>query len=252
MLAKEKEHTMSLIKEWHDLAVAGGTMRAYVARPAGDQKAPSVIVLQEIFGVNAHIRDVTERVAAEGYVAIAPDYFWRTDPNMELEYNAAGAQRGMSNLKKLDAEQLLQDVKACLKFLQAQTYTTGKVGTMGFCIGGHVAYLAACEEDITATASFYGGGIASFRPGGGAPTVALTTNIRGEILCLFGAKDKGITSDHVDTIRRALINGRIPYEVAVYPDADHAFFCDQRAMFHKVSRDDAWRKVKQFFARTLK
>ena len=114
-----------------------------------------------------------------------------------------------------------------------------------------MAYLAACEANITATASFYGGGIAVFRPGGGAPTVSLTPNIRGEILCLFGAKDSMITADQVDTIRRALISFGIPSEVAVYPDASHGFFCDHRAAFHEVSRDDAWRKVKRLFSRTL-
>jgi carboxymethylenebutenolidase len=240
-----------LIKEWQELSVGGGKMRAYTARPANVSKAPAVLVFQEIFGVNIHIREVTERLAGEGYVAIAPDYFWRTDPGMDLDYTPESRTRGFDNLKKLHSEQLLDDTNACLKFLQAQPYTTEKVGSIGFCIGGHVAYLVACEANITATAAFYGGGIASFRPGGGAPTVSLTPNIRGELLYSYGAKDNAMITGQADSLRRALVNARVPYEVAMYPDAEHGFFCDHRTTFHEPSRDDAWRKVQRLFARTL-
>lgn len=235
-----------------EIRVGQGSMGGYLAYPKGTAKAPGVLVFQEIFGVNSHIRSVTERVAKEGYVTLAPDYFWRTDPGVELNYDAEGRKRGVANLQKLQSEELLQDVEASLSFLRARPdVITDRIGCMGFCIGGHVAYLTACETDVAASVAFYGGGIATFRPGGGVPTVSLSTNIRGEILCLFGGKDAGIPKSQRDTIEKALSEAKIKHEIVVYPDAEHGFFCDQRATFHEPSRDAAWEKVKGFFSRVL-
>jgi carboxymethylenebutenolidase len=123
---------------------------------------------------------------------------------------------------------------------------------MGFCIGGHMTYLTACETDVAASASFYGGGIAAPQGPGGAPsTVSRTPKIRGKVLCLFGQKDALIPQAQVDAIRAALAKAGVKHEVVVYPDADHGFFCDQRATYQKSAADDAWKRVKALFESEL-
>ena len=115
-----------------------------------------------------------------------------------------------------------------------------------------MTYLTACETDIQAAASFYGGGIAGPQgPGGAASTVSRTAGIKGRILCLFGGQDAMIPQDQVEAIRKALEAAGTSHEVVVYPDADHGFNCDRRATYHKASADDAWSKMLALFADTL-
>lgn len=228
-------------------------MGAYVARPDDGQSHPAVIVWMEVFGVNSHIRDVTERVAAEGYVAIAPDFFHRSAPGIELGYDEAGMNEGIANMMKLTADQMIADAQSALTYLRGRADVRGhKVGVMGFCIGGHMTYLTACETDVAAAASFYGGGIAAPEgPGGAASTVGRTAGISCPILCLYGAKDPHIPLDQVDQVRSALAAAGTQHEVIVYDEADHGFFCDKRASFHQASADDAWTRVKALFKTAL-
>jgi carboxymethylenebutenolidase len=123
---------------------------------------------------------------------------------------------------------------------------------MGFCIGGHMTYLTACETDVDAAASFYGGGIvADPGPGGEASTVSRTGKIRGRIVCLMGGQDSLIPAEHVQQIREALESAGTNHEVVVYDAADHGFFCDQRATYHEASAKDAWERVKALFSAEL-
>jgi carboxymethylenebutenolidase len=135
---------MEIRSERVRIPVGGGTMGAYLVRPADAAPRAGVIVYMEIFGVNAHIRDVADRVAREGYAVLAPDFFHRTHPGIELGYDEAGMGTGMKGLMALDADQMIADVQAALAFLRKQPNVTGKVGAMGFCIGGHMTYLTAC------------------------------------------------------------------------------------------------------------
>ncbi len=245
---------MTIETERVRIQVAGEaqTMMGYLARPISPGPHPAVIVLQEIFGVNAHIRDVTERVAKEGYVAIAPDYHHRAAPEQELDYTPEGMQKGMKVIPLLTQEGVHADLQATISFLQARKDVRGdRLGCIGFCIGGHVAYLAAEKFPLRATASFYGGGIATFTPGGGRPTVEKTAEIKGKIVCLFGRDDKQISPDQVETIRRALTEHHVRHEVVVYDGADHGFFCDRRASYHPASAADAWQRVKRLFNEEL-
>jgi carboxymethylenebutenolidase len=231
---------------------AARPMGGYLARPSDGTPRPAVLVFMEIFGVNAHIRDVTERVAREGYVALAPDYFHRTGPGVEYGYDEKGMAGGMKLLGALRADEMIADAQAAIAGLRARKDVRAKIGAMGFCIGGHMTYLSACETDIAAAASFYGGGIAAAQGPGGAPsTLSRTAKLRGKLLCLFGEKDHLIPSGQVDAIRQALERARAKHEVVVYPGADHGFFCDQRPTFQKAAADDAWRRVKALFASEL-
>jgi carboxymethylenebutenolidase len=228
-------------------------MGGYLARPADSRVRPAVIVWMEIFGVNSHIREVTERVAREGYVALAPDFFHRTAPGLELGYGEKDMQAGIGYLMKLDADEMIADARAALAWLRARPdVSSDRTGCMGFCIGGHMAFLTACETDVRATASYYGGGIAAPQAMGGKPSLlSRARGIRGKIVCFFGAKDAMIPGEQIEAIRKALQEAGVRFEIHVYPDADHGFHCDQRASYHAPSSRDAWQKTLQLFREEL-
>ncbi len=238
------------------LDVQGSKMPTYLALPEGAGPFPAVIVFEEIFGINVHIRDVADRLAREGYAAIAPDYHHRAWPaGTELAYSPEDMKRGMEVIPKLTADGMTADINATLAYLKSRKdVDTSKLGAIGFCIGGHAAYFAAATQPVKATASFYGGGIATFGPGGGAPTVDRTGQIKGRILCLFGKEDPMIPQDQVQKIKDALAKHHVKHEVVVYDGASHAFFCDvaSRGSYRPEAAKDAWERVKKRFAEELK
>ena len=244
---------MEITTERVHINIDAQTMGGYMVRPADTTPRPAVLVFMEIFGVNSHIQDVTERIAKEGYVALAPDFFHRTGPGVEYGYDETGMEEGIKLLNQLNADEMAADALAAVSFLKRKNFVIGnKIGAMGFCVGGHMTYLAACETDVVAAASFYGGGIAGAQGFGGQPsTVGRTGHIEGRMLCLFGGKDAHIPMTDVDTIRAALESNAIRHEVVVYPDADHGFFCNQRGSYHEAVATDAWDRVKKLFAEAL-
>lgn len=152
---------------------------AYLAEPAQAGTFPAVIVIQEIFGVNSHIRDVTERFAKEGYVAIAPAIYQRIAPGFETGYTPEDIAIGRQYKDQTKADELLSDFQATIAYLKNLPNVKGDaIGSIGFCFGGHVVYLGAILPDIKATASFYGAGITTSTPGGGAPTITHTSTTR--------------------------------------------------------------------------
>lgn len=237
-----------------ELTVDGGKMPTFVAYPEAAGPRPVVLVFQEIFGVNGHIKDVAARVAKEGYVAIAPDYHHRAWPTgTQLPYNDEGMKKGMEVIPKLTTEGVDKDIDACLAYLaNKKEANTQKLGAMGFCIGGHVTYLAAATRPLAAAASFYGGGIASFGPGGGKKTIDRTGDIKGKILCVFGKDDPMIPEDQVAAIRKALEENKVRHEVVVYDNASHAFFRDpDPRMYREHAAKDAWERTKRLFKEEL-
>lgn len=236
------------------MKVANGDLQidAYLAEPTGTGNYPAVIVIQEIFGVNAHIRDVTERIAKAGYVAIAPAIYQRTAPGFEVGYGEEDLILGRKYKDLTKADELLSDVQATIAYIKAKSNVKGdKIGAIGFCFGGHVVYLAATLPDIKATASFYGGGIATMTPGGGAPTITRTPEIKGTLYAFFGRQDPLIPNEQADQVEAALQASHIPHKVFRYPDAGHGFFCDRRGDYNPTAAADAWEKVKELFQQTL-
>lgn len=221
---------------------------AYLATPTASGTYPGIVVLQEIFGVNAHIRDVTERIAKEGYVAIAPAIFQRIAPDFETGYTPQDIEIGRKYKQQTKASELLSDITAAINYLKAQPQVKKSTfGCIGFCFGGHVAYLAATLPDIKATASFYGAGITTDTPGGGSPTITKTPEIKNTIYAFFGMNDASIPAQQVDQIEAELQKYYIPHRVFRYDGADHGFFCDQRASYNPKAAADAWEQVKQLF-----
>jgi carboxymethylenebutenolidase len=238
-----------------EIPVADGAMPAYLSRPDDGGKYPAqypgVLLFQEIFGVNRHIRSVADRVAAEGYVVLAPEAFHRSAPGIELGYDEKGLARGIELMSALTPARIEDDVTAAYDALKARDDVAGKgIGAMGFCFGGHVTYRAACTLPIAAAASFYGGGIAGMG-GSGPATVDLTPGIRGRILCLFGEKDGYIPLPAVEKIRVALTAAGVRHEVVVYPGVGHGFFCDERGDYDEAAASDAWRRVMDLFRSEL-
>lgn len=226
---------------------------AYWSRPAAAGRYPVVVVVQEIFGVNEHIRDVCDRLAREGYFAIAPALYQRLAPGFETGYTPEDVKIGRDYKERTRADELLGDIQAAIAWAQQQPETQpGKVGCIGFCFGGHVAYLAATLPEVGATASFYGAGIVTWSPGGGEPTVTRTAAIGGTILALFGMEDASIPVDQVDAIAAEFERHGIDGQVLRYDGAEHGFFCDRRGSYNPEAAAAAWVQVKRLFAARLK
>lgn len=224
---------------------------AYLAEPGNEGTHPAVIVIQEIFGVNIHIRDVTERLAKEGYVAIAPALFQRTAPGFEGGYTPEDVQVGRKYKDQTKADELLSDIQATIAYLRTlPNVKADAIGSIGFCFGGHVVYLAATLADIKGTASFYGGGIATSTPGGGAPTITRTPEIKGPIYAFFGTKDTGIPIEQTEQVEADLQKHQIPHQVFRY-EAEHGFFCDRRSSYNPEAAADAWKHVLELFQQNL-
>lgn len=237
-----------------NVIVANGDLEiaAYLAEPVGEGRFPGVVVIQEIFGVNDHIRSVTQRIAKEGYVAIAPAIYQRQAPGFEVGYSNQDLELGRKYKEQTKASELKSDVQATINYLKTlESVQADGFGSIGFCFGGHVVYLAATLPDIKATASFYGGGIVTGTPGGGEPTVSRTSEIPGVIYGFFGTEDPLIPNEQVDQIEVALKQHQIRHQIFRYP-ATHGFFCDQRDSYNPDAAEDAWKQVQQLFSQELK
>ncbi|OBQ29940.1 MAG: carboxymethylenebutenolidase [Aphanizomenon flos-aquae MDT14a] len=223
---------------------------AYLAKPTSPGSYPGIIVLQEIFGVNVHIREVTERIAQQGYVVIAPALFQRQAPGFETGYTPEDVEIGRKYAwLQTTASELLSDIQAAINYLKTlpQVKKDG-FGCIGFCFGGHVAYLAATLPDIKATASFYGAGITNRTPGGGNPTITRTSKITGTIYAFFGTEDGSIPLEQVDEIETELEKYKVPHRVLRYDGSDHGFFCDHRASYNSKAAANAWQQVQELFS----
>ncbi|MGB3532425.1 MAG: dienelactone hydrolase family protein [Microcoleaceae cyanobacterium] len=224
---------------------------AYLAEPITEGSFPGIVVIQEIFGVNAHIREVTERIAKAGYVAIAPAIYQRVAPGFEVGYSSEDLVLGRQYKEQTKATELLSDIQATIDYLKTlPDVKPGGFGTIGFCFGGHVVYLAATLPEIKATASFYGAGIATGTPGGGPPTLTRTSDISGVIYGFFGTQDPLIPNGQVDLIEAELQKHNIRHQIFRYP-ATHGFFCDRRDSYNPEAATDAWTHVKQLFQQQL-
>ncbi len=225
---------------------------AYLAMPEGSETYPGVIVIQEIFGVNEHIRDITRRLASEGYVAIAPAIYQRQAPGFEVGYSEEDVKQGREYKVQTQAEELIGDIQACINYLYSLPIVKQSgVGTIGFCFGGHVVYLAATLDRVAATASFYGAQIATWCPGSDQPTISRTKDITGTIYTFFGTEDPLIPNQQTEQIEESLKQHNIDHQVFRYEGATHGFMCNRRDSYSPDVAKDAWKKVLDLFSQKL-
>jgi len=208
-----------------------------------------VLVLPEVFGINPWVRSVAERLAAQGYGALAVPLFSRTAPDLELPYDEAALLEGRSHKDRTTTPQLLDDLALAADWLgQAVDRPGAGLGCVGFCFGGHVAMLAATLPSVAATVSCYGAGVASGRPGGGPPTLDLVPSIPGRVLCLLGREDPLIPASDRDAIEAALAaanRGRLPGtgHCLQVLEGGHGFLCEARADHHPSSAQQGWAEL---------
>lgn len=227
--------------------VPGSTsMAAYLARPDGTHARASVIVGMELFGVTAHVRDICDRLAAHGYAAIAPDFYHRTCPGIELAADAHGRERGFELLQQLTRTQALDDLAATIEWVAVNRAPLA--GVVGLSLGGHLAYLAATQFELPAVAIFYGGWIPTTditisQP---EPTIAATAQIGGRVQMFVGCNDPIVPAEHRRQITDALTAAGTDHQLIEYPGVGHGFLCDRRASFHPEAANDAWNRLLRF------
>lgn len=233
------------------LPTPDGAMNAFLVTPAGGGKMPGIVVAQEAFGVNGHIREICRRLAASGYAALAPELYHREGPGLEFAYSDYEACR--PRLAALTNDGIEVDVNAAMGCLRSLPQVDpARVGVIGFCMGGFVAFLAACRTDVAAAVSFYGGGIVRPRPAARmTPILGEADRISCPILCLFGAEDASIPAEDVQQIRERLRSLSKRNEVVTYPNAGHGFLCEERSSYSPVAAEDAWKKTLAWFAELL-
>ncbi len=219
--------------EWLDITASDGkTIKMYIAMPDGKAKG-AIVVLQEIFGVNAHIRSVCERYAAEGYVAAAPAIFDRQSPGYERGYTPEDVQAGIAMMQSFDRDAVMLDIGAAVDAVTQY----GKVGIVGYCLGGSLAYGAAISRDDLAAASCYYGGMisdmADMAPK--CPTIVH-----------FGETDQSIPLEKAEIVKQK----RPEVPVYIYP-AGHGFSCDARPAYEPVSAKLAWERTLKLFAENV-
>ena len=219
------------------ISASDGQFSSYLATAAGPA-AGSVVVIQEIFGVNSHIRAVCDRLAAAGFNALAPDLFHRSEPGVQLGYAEADVNQGFALMQQMDHAKALADIDACFADLRSHG---GQVAVLGFCMGGLLAFRSAANLNPDAAVAYYGGGIANFLGEAG--------NIRCPIQFHFGEKDHFIPMTDVEKIRLATAV-TAESELHVYP-ADHGFNCDQRGSYDASAARLAWQRSLDFLRRHL-
>lgn len=210
----------------------GNTFSAYKAEPEGTPKG-GVVIMQEIFGINSHIRSVVDRMAGEGYTAIAPAIFDRIEKGVELGYNEDTMKQGMGYRGQLSWDDVINDVNASV----AEIADAGKTGILGFCFGGSIAWVAADQSPIKAAASWYGGQIHQ----------EIARQPKCPVQLHFGTEDFSIPNEAIEDIKTA----HPDTPVYVYDGAGHGFNCNDRGSFHEGSAQLAWDRTIEFFGEHL-
>ena len=227
-----------------EITTPDGTMPAVLARPEGAGPHPAVVVIMEAFGLVPHIQAVAERLAAAGYVAIAPDVYYRQLPDNKVSYDQL--PRAIELMQTVDDAKFIEDLRATLSFLRGRPEVSDKIGITGFCMGGRLSFLVACAlpGEISACASFYGGGIVS--------QLSQADAIACPVYLFFGDKDAFIPLEQVREIDAKLAELGTDYKLKTYEGAEHGFFCDERESYQDAAASDAWKELTGFLDSSLR
>jgi len=240
---------MEIVAQEITIPTGSEKMPCHLARPASGGPYPSVVVVMEAFGLNENIRKIAGRFATEGFVALAPNLYFR-QPNNVVAYNdLPSAFRLMSSVND---EQVVVDMSAAINHLKTVREAKPSFGVVGFCMGGRITFLTACRNaEVKAAVPFYGGGMVTSRQPNVKPPIEYADGLRAPVLAFFGGKDAFIPITEVDKFRDALKTAGKPAEVVFYADADHGFMCDDRPSHHPQHAKEAWAKTVAFFKQHL-
>ncbi len=232
-----------MLGHWIDIPTMGGVrFGAYLSLPPSG-KGPGIVLLQEIWGVNEHIRAVADQYALAGYVVLAPDVFWRLAPRVDLAYDESGTSEGFKFYQRLDTAQAAADAGDAVAALRNFPELEGKVATLGFCLGGQLAYRAAARSHVDAAVIFYGGGIDQH--------LDIADQITQPILFHYASNDSHITQAKVAAVKAAFAD-KTNATFFNYPGADHGFNCWGRAaVYNQRAAALATGRTLTFFAEHL-
>lgn len=209
---------------WIDIdTTAGNQFKGYLSLPPTGT-GPGLLLIQEIWGVNEHIRAVADAYAQDGYVVLAPDVFWRQKPGVDLTYDEAGSKQAFAYMGQLDFAQAVQDLKLAAQRLRQHPQVKGGVASLGYCMGGLLSYLCAANGLVDAAVCYYGGGIQN--------NLDLADKVSVPVLFHFADKDKYIPADAVAAIRQAFKDKKTAV-IETYADADHGFNCWGRPAYNQ-------------------
>lgn len=205
----------------------------------------AVLVLPEVFGINAWVRSVADRIAAAGVPALAMPLFARTAPELDLSYGELQLAEGRRHKSATTAAELLADAAAAIRWLRRELNDPqAEITVVGFCFGGHASLLLASLPEVARTFNFYGAGVVQGRPGGGAPTLDVVSQITGELTCLFGLADP-LIPPHDRTAIETALHAADPcgqrLRCVGFADADHGFMCEARAAHQPQAAAQGWR-----------
>lgn len=220
---------MSATSSWIDIQAADGKFGAYLALPHLGS-GPGIILLQEIFGVNDHIRSVADQYAADGYVVLVPDLFWRSSPRIELGYDDASWKQAYDLMQATDLAHAMSDIALTAATLRALPCVKGRIASIGYCFGGMLSYNAAAAGLVDAAIAYYGGGIQN--------QLDRADDIKVPLLLHFGGQDAHIPAAAVKAIAERFED--MPHvEIHLYPEAEHGFNCSHRSSYRQRSAAEA-------------
>jgi len=210
------------VGRWIDISGHGpDSFSGYLALPR-EGSGPGLLLIQEIWGVNAHIRELADQYAAEGFVVLAPDVFWRSEHRVELGYDQSGTERAYLHYQSMDVSQAKSDLDLAVDFLERLDAVTGRMGVVGFCMGGKLAYELADNPKLSAGVSYYGSGIAS--------TAERIRSMAFPFLFHFAAEDHLITMNEVRTLQPLIeMSGDASFEI--HQGVGHGFACPHRPAY---------------------
>jgi carboxymethylenebutenolidase len=220
---------MSVTTQWIEIDSPDGKFGAYLAIPH-TRKGPGIVLIQEIFGVNEHIRSVVEQYAADGYLVIAPDLFWRSGARIELSYDEAGWKRAVELMNATDVAKAQDDIRLAIEALKDQPGLDGGIASIGYCFGGMLSYNTAANGLVDVAVAYYGGGIQN--------QLDRADEIDVPLLMHFGEEDSHIPLDAVEKIAERFENND-NVEIVVYPEAQHGFNCSHRDSYNQRAAAEA-------------
>lgn len=201
----------------------GKTFDGYLSLPPKGT-GPGLILIQEIWGVNEHMRAVADQYAMDGYVVLAPDMFWRQKPGVDLQYTEADTQFAYQYMNNLDGPNAVKDLQATAQALRGRNEVNGKIASLGFCMGGRLSYALAATGAVDAAVCYYGGGIQN--------NLDVAASVRVPILFHYGELDDHIPASAVSAVQQAFA-GRSNAEFHVYPGVGHGFNCWGRPLYNQ-------------------